>query len=843
MRMRDKSDPPPAPVNLRDCPGFTPGSEQYCAVMETLECVQMPALIYNEAGVVVSVNTAFETLTGYMRDDIVGKGPSYPWERQEDGFYTTEYISTREEASKNIYRSKSGDLLVVNISRAYCHLQTHKKCLIETWHDITREFQAEAHLRDSEPHYRHLVENISDVLYEFDENGYVTYVSPSVRQLLGYEPSEIVGWHFRRFVDDSAHDYLRKKIRRIKNGGDTVSEYPLVTKKGDIKWSALSSRPVYKSGSYAGFHGVAKDITSLKKTQEQLEGSIRAVRALVNSHPQSVILVDPSGMILDCNEKFAAHLGISSEKAVGKNLFGFVLDTFCFLSWNELSDVLSRRGSIEYEVDLNGRHIHHHLNPLFNDDTGIAAVSIFIEDRTDQREQVKRVHEAEKLYHSIFEHAGTAIFMMGDDYYIVRVNAEFEKLTGYTKKEVEGTLRFEHIVHPSESDRVVNYRIERLEKGQSPPTEYEVLIQKKSKEIMTVITRVHIIPGTKHLIVSLQDVTALKEVQNQILQNERQLRAFLDHIPDLAWLKDTESHIVMANKAFEELTGVAVDDVTEKDLDTIFPGDISAQYRENDKRVMAEARTLKFEEQIPRHDGSTIIVESVKSPYYDADGVIAGTVGTAHDISEWKQRMEKLSLQQKKLERIIAHDRDELRHINKYLMEKQKELARKSREQQQIEARLEETKGALNVLVTHLEEIRQDTERHLLGKVRAMLKPVIDKMQDSSGVSDYMNELQEVYNLAAVDSVYDDKGHLTVPRFLTPSELQIASMIRNGMTNVEIAAVLHISVDTVKTHRKNMRKKLNIRGTGISLARYLETALETRGAHGRSSAKSDLVEN
>jgi len=288
---------------------------------------------------------------------------------------------------------------------------------------------------------------------------------------------------------------------------------------------------------------------------------------------------------------------------------------------------------------------------------------------------------------------------------------------------------------------------------------------------------------------------------------------------------------------------VAVDDVTEKDLDTIFPGDISAQYRENDKRVMAEARTLKFEEQIPRHDGSTIIVESVKSPYYDADGVIAGTVGTAHDISEWKQRMEKLSLQQKKLERIIAHDRDELRHINKYLMEKQKELARKSREQQQIEARLEETKGALNVLVTHLEEIRQDTERHLLGKVRAMLKPVIDKMQDSSGVSDYMNELQEVYNLAAVDSVYDDKGHLTVPRFLTPSELQIASMIRNGMTNVEIAAVLHISVDTVKTHRKNMRKKLNIRGTGISLARYLETALETRGAHGRSSAKSDLVEN
>jgi len=844
MGTRDKIDPPPVPVSLRDCPGFTLGFEQPCAAMETLECVQMPALIYNEAGVVISVNKAFEMLTGYMSDDVIGRGPSYPWERQQDDIYTTENISIREDANKKTYQSKKGDILVVIVSRAVCHIKPEKKCRIETWYDITRDSQTEEHLRDSEKHYRRLVENISDILYEFDENGYVTYVSPSVRQFLGYEPSEVIGWHVRRFVADSAHDYLKKNISRIKNGDDTASEYPLVTKTGDIKWSALTSRPVYKSGSYNGFQGIAKDITSLKKTQEQLEGSVRAVRSLINSHPQSVVLVDPSGMILDCNEKFALLLGTSSEDAVGKNLFGFVLDTFCFLSWSELSDVFSRRGSIEYEIDLNGRDIHHHLIPLFDDAGGISAVSIFIEDRTDQKLQTQRIYEAEKLYHSIFENAGTAIFMVGVNYNIIKVNAEFEKLTGYAKGEVEGKLRFEHVVHPSESERVVNYRIDRLEKGLSPPAEYEVLIQSKTGQLLTVFTRVHVIPGTKHLIVSLQDVTAIKKVQEQILQREKQLRAFLDHIPDLAWLKDTESRIVMANRAFEELTGIAVDDVTRKDPDTLFPKDISAQYRENDKRVMAEVQTLKFEERIPCRDGSIITAESIKSPYYDADGVIAGTVGTAHDISEWKQRMKELHLQQEKLEKIVARDRDELRHINKYLAEKQKELAQKSREQRRVEARLDETKGALNVLVTHLEEIRQDTERHLLGKIRTMLRPIVEKMQKKSEMSDCLRELQEIYQLAAVDSVYDEKGHIMVPRFLTPSELQIASMIRNGMTNDEIAAVLHISVDTVKTHRKNMRKKLNIRGTGISLARYLETALEkTGGDGGRSSAMTDLVDN
>jgi DNA-binding CsgD family transcriptional regulator len=60
---------------------------------------------------------------------------------------------------------------------------------------------------------------------------------------------------------------------------------------------------------------------------------------------------------------------------------------------------------------------------------------------------------------------------------------------------------------------------------------------------------------------------------------------------------------------------------------------------------------------------------------------------------------------------------------------------------------------------------------------------------------------------------------------LSPTELRIAAMVKNGLSSQAIAGQLHISLHTVKTHRKNIRKKLNIQKSGANLSSYLKSKM------------------
>jgi len=60
-------------------------------------------------------------------------------------------------------------------------------------------------------------------------------------------------------------------------------------------------------------------------------------------------------------------------------------------------------------------------------------------------------------------------------------------------------------------------------------------------------------------------------------------------------------------------------------------------------------------------------------------------------------------------------------------------------------------------------------------------------------------------------------------KHLTPAEIQIASMIKQGLTNKEIANVLDNSVRTVTNHRESIRQKLNLKNTKINLRSFLSS--------------------
>lgn len=133
------------------------------------------------------------------------------------------------------------------------------------------------------------------------------------------------------------------------------------------------------------------------------------------------------------------------------------------------------------------------------------------------------------------------------------------------------------------------------------------------------------------------EITELKNVTNALTQRELYLRATLDNLPFLFWLKDAQSRFLAVNKAFSEACGLArpEDAVGKTDFD-VWPIALAEKYRADDLEVMRSLCEKQLEESMQASYGTTWI-ETYKKPVIAADGKVMGTVGFSRDISDRKR--------------------------------------------------------------------------------------------------------------------------------------------------------------------------------------------------------------
>ena len=144
------------------------------------------------------------------------------------------------------------------------------------------------------------------------------------------------------------------------------------------------------------------------------------------------------------------------------------------------------------------------------------------------------------------------------------------------------------------------------------------------------------------LIHVVRDITERKQAEGALQAGRLQLKAILDNIPDIAWLKDKESRLVAVNEPFGKSCGFEPEDLVGKtDLD-LWPRDLAERYRADDKEVMESGKRKQVEEPLKDAEGRILWIETTKTPIYDEHGDISGTAGIARDITERKRAEEKL---------------------------------------------------------------------------------------------------------------------------------------------------------------------------------------------------------
>ncbi len=156
----------------------------------------------------------------------------------------------------------------------------------------------------------------------------------------------------------------------------------------------------------------------------------------------------------------------------------------------------------------------------------------------------------------------------------------------------------------------------------------------------------------------------------------------------------------------------------------------------------------------------------------------------------------------------------ERNRVERALLDREQELEAQTRD-------LEEVNAALKVLLKQREADRTELEERLVFNFRELVKPLLEKL-NTSGLDQRQKGFLEIVETQLNDILSPflrgvSQGYLK----LTPTEIQVANLVKHGKSTKEIASLMNLSARTVEVNRNNIRKKIGITNKKVNLRTYL----------------------
>lgn len=228
-------------------------------------------------------------------------------------------ITDRKESLEKLLSTSSGILYLL----AFCLMGANFIVLTQAGKNIARREQSDAALRQSEEQYRLLAENVTDVIWTSDADQRLTYVSPSITDLLGYSVEEALGQDLNNAMTEGSRlavaamtEKIMHRLQETKGKPFDLPpmEFEMLRKDGSPIWvEAQNSFITDENGSTIGLIGVTRDITERKQAEELLQSEKEKFRILIEESPLGVSLIGPNGQYKYINPKFVEMFGYHIE--------------------------------------------------------------------------------------------------------------------------------------------------------------------------------------------------------------------------------------------------------------------------------------------------------------------------------------------------------------------------------------------------------------------------------------------------------------------------------------------------------------------------------------------------
>lgn len=411
---------------------------------------------------------------------------------------------------------------------------------------------------------------------------------------------------------------------------------------------------------------------------------------------------------------------------------------------------------------------------------------------SEKEETEAALREMEVRYRALFEQAADSILLFDAATAApVAFNDRACAELGYTRDEMQHLSLSDIEAKESLSD-IRRHFGDIIRNGSDT---FETQVKTKKGEIRTywTIAKAISIGGKTFIQAIARDITERKKMEEKIRFSEERLKEAQSLAQMGSWDRDLRTGEIFQSEGLYRLFGYEPGEVVLSNelLDSLIHPAHKGLFKDFLENTFSGTRSANYEFCFFRKDGAKRYAFAETNIIRDRTGKPIRVSGTLKDITEFK--LAEMALKEKEKE--LQDQADRLREVN----------------------------TALKVLLSHLEAEKAQLKEDMQSNIKKLILPYLERLKNMCGAQREKKTMIEILesNLSQIASSFSTKLSSRAVG-LTPRELEVASLVRDGLRSKEIAHMLCISENAVRFHRYNIRRKLGLQNKGLNLRSYLQ---------------------
>jgi PAS domain S-box-containing protein len=635
--------------------------------------------------------------------------------------------------------------------------------------------------------FEELINLLPQAVIEITFDGTLIFLNWHCRKLFGYGVDEVLESTKNIFdhVAPADHEVIIKRITKIRTGEQArPSEITAIRKNGTTFPAIVYANIVMTAGVPSGVRVVIADITEKKEVEE-------AYKTLVDHSLQGLIIIQDERPVF-VNDYFVRNSGLTREEllslpsgAMWQMIHPEDREALVMMYHYLLNGRIERAPVLEYRLFIKGpdgpelRWLADYSSRI--EYRGRPALQTTLVDVTERKLSEITLKESEKRYRDLAELLPQGIFEADRQGLITYANRSALEMYGITLEDIREGYTIADSTTPDERDRITG-TFKRILSGEKGVQEEYACIRKDGSVFPSLILANAIIRGglCDGIRGVVADITIQKEMMNRLEESEARYRTLFNSTGTSTVLIEEDMTISLANEEFYRFSGYPP--ATELKFPALIHDDdreFMMEYHRK-RRIDAQSVPRSYEFRHVRRNGEV-------GNAFLTIGMIPGTKRSVASIV----------------------DITDLKHI-------QEELRTKS-------SNLEDANAALRVLLKHREEDKAELEKNILTNLKEVVFPFLDKLKVEKLSSSEMGIVSIIeQNLREVTSPFLRNISSRYSK-LTPREIEILVLVKEGRSTKEISRILNTSERTIDFQRNGIRKKMGITKRKINLRTFIMT--------------------